>query len=462
MKIICLISDTFRYDHLGCGGKKEIRTPELDQFAEDSTFFEHYYLSGFPTIPAREDFFTGRFSCPFHGWQPLKAEEIVLPEVLSGCGYINQLICDTPHLLSGDANYHRGFHAYHWIRGQEGDIYLTRFNHPIKEVMPDDKTREPSRVFGHKLIDVHRWQNWNWQGEEDTFIARTAQTACQWIENNYKLNNFFLWVDTFDPHEPWDPPEELVQLYDPGYKDTPMLHPNYGPASAYTKAELKNLRAHYAGEVTLVSRWLGKILKKLKEVGIYDDALIIFTTDHGIYLGEHNRTGKSNICKSDDRGPWPLYEEITHIPLMIRLPGGEGKGRVRELVQQVDLMPTILDAANIKHKPPMHGKPLLPLIKGGDESWDRPYAFSIYAPSAGESLGGINWSTVRDKEWAYLVGGREGDKEELYCLARDPGQENNVAGKNKGVALRMRRAYLGFLRSLGAEEEGVRKIEEKK
>ncbi len=460
MKIICLISDTFRYDHLGWGGEKGIRTPELDEFAEDSTFFENYYLSSFPTIPAREDFFTGRFSSPFHGWQPLEKDEIVLPEVLSDNGYINQLICDTPHLLKGDANYHRGFHAYHWIRGQEGDVHLTRFNHPIKEVMPDDKTRELPRIFGHKIVDVHRWQNWNWQGEEDTFVARTARTACRWLEDNYKLDNFFLWMDTFDAHEPWDPPEELVRLYDPDYEGIPMLHPNYGPASAYSEAELRNLGAHYAGEITLVSRWLGKVLKKLKEVGIYDETLIVFTTDHGMYLGEHDRTGKSNICKADNRGPWPLYEEITHIPLMVRLPGGEGKGkRVKELVQQVDLMPAILDIADIKDKPPMHGNSLLPLIRG--KGWDRPYAFSLCAPLAEEGLGGMNWSTVRDKEWAYLVGGREEDKEELYHLDKDPAQENNVAGENKDIARRMRRAYLEFLRSLNAEEGRIRRIEEK-
>ncbi len=461
MKIICLISDTFRYDHLGCGGEKGIRTPELDEFAEDSTFFENYYLSSFPTIPAREDFFTGRFSAPFHGWQPLEKDEIVLPEVLSANGYINQLICDNPHLLKGDANYHRGFQAYYWIRGQEGDVYLTRFNYPIEEVMPDDKTREPTRIFGHKLIDIHRWQNWNWQGEEDTFVARTAQTACRWIEDNHKLDNFFLWVDTFDAHEPWDPPAELVRLYDPDYEGIPMLHPNYGPASAYSEAELRNLGAHYAGEITLVSRWLGKVLKKLKEVDIYDETLIVFTTDHGMYLGEHNRTGKSNICKADNRGPWPLYEEITHIPLMVRLPGGEGKGkRVKELVQQVDLMPTILDMADIKDKPPLHGKSLLPLIRG--EGGNRPYAFSICGPLAEESLGGIHWSTVQDKEWAYLVGGREEDKEELYRLDKDPAQENNVAGENKDIVRRMKRAYIEFLRSLGAAEGRIRKIEEKK
>jgi len=151
-----------------------------------------------------------------------------------------------------------------------------------------------------------------------------------------------------------------------------------------------------------------------------------------MYLGEHDRTGKSNICKSDNRGPWPLYEEITHIPLMVRLPGGEGKGkRVKELVQQVDLMPAILDIADIKDKPPLHGNSLLPLIRG--EGWDRSYAFSLCAPLAEEGLGEMNWSTVRDKEWAYLVGGREEDKEELYRLDKDPAQENNVAGENKDI-----------------------------
>lgn len=460
MKIVCLISDTFRYDHLSCVGNKA-RTPELDKFAEDSTFFERCYLSSFPTIPAREDFFTGCFSAPFHGWEPLKDDEIILPEILERHGYINQLICDTPHLLKRGYNYFRGFHAYHWIRGQEGDIYLTRFNYPIEEVMPDDKTRELDRILGHKLVDVHRWQNWWWKREEDTFVARTASLACKWIEDNYKLKDFFLWVDTFDAHEPWDAPEEIVRLYDPDYKGTPMLHPNYGPASLYTEEELRNLQAHYAAEITLVSRWLGKVIQKLKDVGIYDETLIIFTTDHGMYIGEHNRTGKSNICKVDSRGPWPLYEEITHIPLMIRLPGGEGKGRVNELVQQVDLFPTILDIAGIKEKLNFHGMSLLPLIKNEQIQWKRRYAFSIYAAFGGESEGGVHWSTVRDKEWSFLTGGRVEDSEELYNLEEDPVEEKNLISQYRDIASRMKDAFIEFLRSIGTDEAKIKKIEKR-
>ena len=96
--------------------------------------------------------------------------------------------------------------------------------------------------------------------EADTFCARTAATTATWLERNYRAGPFFLWVDFFDPHEPWDPPEYLVRRYDPDYDGPPMLHPNYGPADRYSAAELRNLWAHYAAEAELVDRHIGRVL----------------------------------------------------------------------------------------------------------------------------------------------------------------------------------------------------------
>ena len=85
----------------------------------------------------------------------------------------------------------------------------------------------------------------------------------EWLEENYLYEPFLLWVDFFDPHEPWDPPEYMVRKYDPDYTGTPMLHPNYGKADDYTPEELRNLRAHYCAESELVDRWVGRIIENL-------------------------------------------------------------------------------------------------------------------------------------------------------------------------------------------------------
>ena len=166
---------------------------------------------------------------------------------------------------------------------------------------------------GHNLIDLHSWTNRRWYREIDRFPPRTAELAVEWLEENDQYSPFFLWVDFFDPHEPWDPPEYMVRRYDPNYEGPPMLHPNYGKASDYTEAELQNLRAHYCAEAELVDRWVGRILTKIDDLDLWRNSVVVFMSDHGMSLGEHNRTGKSNINKNDERF-WPLYPEIVHIP----------------------------------------------------------------------------------------------------------------------------------------------------
>ena len=118
MNIIVLVSDTFRYDYLGCNGNAWIGTAALDRFAERAVCFDRHYLSSFPTIPNRTDLFTGRYSFPFHGWQPLAAGIPVLSTIFGAAGYQSQLICDTPHLMKGVHHFDRGFDGAYWIRGR--------------------------------------------------------------------------------------------------------------------------------------------------------------------------------------------------------------------------------------------------------------------------------------------------------------------------------------------------------
>ena len=453
MNVIMIVSDTYRYDNLAVGGGKG-RAPELDAFLAQAVSFDHCYVSSFPTIPHRTDAFTGKFGFPHYGWQPLLPELVTLAEVLQNAGYATQLICDTPHLCKRGFNFDRGFHSYYWLRGQEADLPLTKLNVPIPDKMPRDKTRLSPMNFGHTLVDVHSWVNSYWEWEEDRLIVQTARTACKWLEQNYKADPFFLWVDCFDPHEPWDPPEYMVEHFDPGYKGVPMLHPNYGKATAYTKAELRNLAAHYRAEAMLVSKWVGHIMRKIEELGLYEDTIVGFTTDHGMYAGEHNRCGKSNISKDDDRGQWPLYEEITHIPLAFRIPGMSRPKRIKQVVQPTDIMPTVLDLAKVKCDIDFDGASLAPLIKGAAKQWPRRCAFSssVLAPKSQPKR---PWTTVTDETWTLLVGGRDHDKPELYNMKKDPGQQHNVIRQNPAVAKRLHKALIAFLEDKGTAPDRI-------
>ena len=450
MNVIVLVSDTFRYDYLGCNGNDWMGTDALDRFADRAVCFDQHYLSSFPTIPNRTDLFTGRYSFPFHPWKPLDREAPVLSTIFGANGYQSQLICDTPHLMSREAFFNRGFDGAYWIRGQEGDKPLLKGNlEPRVDVPADARTRVDNNMrntrFGN-LATLHTWTNRDWAWEEDRFCVQTARTVSRWLEENHDMNPFLLWVDFFDVHEPWDPPEYLVRRYDrPGYDGPPMIHP-YGKASVYTRRELANLKAHYAAEAYLVIKWIGSVLTKIEELGLFEDSIVVFTSDHGMFVGEHNRTGKTNIHPDDER-VWPLYQELSHIPLMVSAPRVSGGRRVGELTQSVDLLPTLMDLAGVKHKNlEMHGHSLRPLLRGDTKDWPRKYAFS----SPFIRTGG---PTVTDKRWTYISYGEKGGKPELYDLKSDPGQKKNVIRKYPGVTRRMQKALSDFLSGIGTPEE---------
>ncbi len=435
-----MVSDTFRYDHCGWNGNHWIHTPDLDRFAAEAVAFDHHYLSSFPTIPARTDWFSGRFSFPSHGWRPLDPQVPVLAGLLGRTGYLRQLIIDNPHMMKGTNHFDRGFDGACWLRGQEGDTYLTRHNH-LRPVMPSGKTRQKPRPQGYSLVDIHRATNFDWAWEEDRFAARTLRTASRWLEENYKAEQFFLWVDCFDVHEPWDPPEYWVERYDPSYAGAPMLHPNYGPADVYTEAELANLRAHYAGEVSMISRWFGRLLHKLEDIGLDERTAVVFTSDHGMFLGEHNRTGKSNIWPGDERR-WPLYEEVAHTPLFIRVPGLRPR-RVSALVQPPDLMPTLLELAGTGTPTAVHGRSLLPVLRG-EVATHRAVAISGAHRGAGPEV------AVRDGRFSYYPDGETGTPE-LYDTANDPGETRNLAPLEQGEVRRLEDAWRSWTAEHGAQ-----------
>ena len=307
--LILIITDTFRYDNLGRRASRPVRTPELDRFtATRATCVERFYAGSFPTIPHRTEVATGVVGWPRYGWQPIdQSSPNHIAALLGAAGYATQLICDCPHLFP--ARFQSAFDAAFQHRGQEWDRPLLHLNDPIPPVVPDGKTRTTPRFRDRNLASLHRWINRYPVNEAETFPARTGQTTIRWLEENYKAGPFFLWVDFFDPHEPWDPPEYMVRRYDPEYEGMPMLHPNYGPSSAYSPEELHNLWAHYAAEAELVDRWVGRVLQKIDDLELWDDSIVVVTSDHGMSLGEHDRTGKSNIHPDDPRYS-PIKPEI--------------------------------------------------------------------------------------------------------------------------------------------------------
>ncbi len=447
--IILLITDTFRYDNLAAKAKRPVHTPALDAFAAQcATSVEGFHAGSFPTIPHRTDVATGRLGWPHYPWQPIsRSGRNHIASLLGAEGYATQLICDCPHLFN--ARFQHGFQAAYQHRGQEGDRHLLHLNDDIVEVTPHAKTRLSPSFQGKTLADMHRWINRYASREDETFCARTAATTVRWLEENHRAAPFFLWVDFFDPHEPWDPPEYMVGKYDPDYAGEPMLHCNYGPATDYADDELQNLWAHYAAEAELVDRHLGRILQKLDDLRAWDDTLVVVTSDHGTSLGEHNRTGKSNICEHDERY-WPIYPEVSHVPFLIA--GGDvPRGKSLDmLAQPMDILPTLADLAGASLSPtdPFQGLSFADALRESRPD-HRPLAvtggFVNPADDGGCPAESVTpWAT--DGRWGFAPVGEHGPAE-LYDLVADPFAETDVAAAHGGEVARLRTALAEHLRA---------------
>jgi arylsulfatase A-like enzyme len=273
------------------------------------------------------------------------------------------------------------------------------------------------------------------------------QRACDWLERNYTHEKFFLYVDTFDPHEPWDPPQHYIDMYDPGYEGEVVDHPVYGYCDYLTDAELKHTHALYAGEVTLVDTWVGQLLHKIENLGLHENTVIIFMSDHGHYIGDHGRIGKSG---GGPDGPWPFYQEVAHIPFLMKMPDGK-VARSDLLIQPVDVMPTVMELAGAPIPKGIQGRSLAPVLRGKLVE-ERPIAVTsrnlVDNPEAGVP------SSITNGEWTLHYRGPN-HPAELYHLTEDPKEESNLYASDKPVAEKLHASYLDLLKSAGTSQKRI-------
>jgi len=150
------------------------------------------------------------------------------------------------------------------------------------------------------------WANLQFrQTEEDWFAPQVFTRASEVLETVSEGNPYFLTVDCYDPHEPWDMPEEYVKMYDEEpYDGKEPFSVIYGPSDYLTERELTRMKARYSGELTMMDRWLGRFMDKMEELGLFDNTLLILLADHGVAHGEHGFTGKP------DNVLWPATSNL--------------------------------------------------------------------------------------------------------------------------------------------------------
>jgi len=425
VNLIFIMLDSFRQDHVGLyhrgrpafEGVPPCRTPNLDAFSRDCIVLDNAYPEGLPTIPVRTALMTGQQTLPFRPWQPLTPQDVTVAELLHREGYTCGLVSDCYHYRAPGMNFHRGFHAYRWIRGQEYDPYDSG---PTRRNL-DDYVNAHYPPIWRQRVEQFLANTDTFQREEDWFPSQVVEESLTWLERNRGRKPLFLWIDSFDPHEPWNPPARFDVYRDPAYTGKRLIMPMGGPYSNWaTEEEARDIRGLYAGEAAFVDHCLGRLFRGLEEMGYLDDSIVVITADHGHPLGDHGK-----FLKGGDR----LHSELLKVPFLVRLPGGRHGGRrTSALVQFHDVLPTVLDLMGLsRDTSAMHGRSFRPVL---EDRLDGHRLAIIVGYHEGADR------CVRDERWS-LVLRPEGQPDELYDLENDPGERCNLIDSRPEEARRL-------------------------
>ncbi|MEZ5365733.1 MAG: sulfatase [Bryobacterales bacterium] len=348
-------------------GNRTVQTPSLDHFATQAALFERNHPECLPTIPTRRTLHSGRRAYPFRnytpvpwdnvylpGWQPMDPEQETVAEALARAGYHCGFVADVPHYFVPGMNFTRGFHQWDFVRGASEDRYRSTAPYDPKELA---RRYAPGRGAPH-TANLGGFE----PDEMDFATPRTFTSAMRFLDENRTLDQpFYLYVDTFHPHETWEAPRNYYDLYrDPAYKGKTHLNIPYSTLyqNPLPDADLADIRAQYSGLVTMVDHWFGQLLAKLEETGKSDSTYVFFVSDHGTNFGD-------NLEKVTGKPAGALYPGTMHIPLLIRHPKGAGAGkRFNQFTYTLDVPATVCAAAGASPEQGVDGKNLLDLLEG--------------------------------------------------------------------------------------------------
>jgi arylsulfatase A-like enzyme len=358
---VVVLLDSLNRHLLGCYGGTEFDTPNLDAFAKTAVRFDQHYAGSLPCMPARHDLLCGSLDFLWRPWGSIEIWESAITVALRRAGVVTKLVTDHPHLFEvGGENYHTDFAAWDYQRGHEGDLWRTRAD--------PSWLGAPSFGRGHMPYDDSR----GWFRDEADFPGpRVMREAARWLEQEAPTDDrFLLFVDEFDPHEPFDTPEPYASMYDPDWDEPAhLVWPPYTVGAVrkgvITERQARQVRAQYGAKLTMIDHWFGTLLGAIERTGRSADTAVIVCTDHGHYLGEKDIFGKPGC---------PVYEPLGHVPLLVRWPGVDS-GVCNALTTTVDLHATLLDAfgATVAHR--THGRSIVPLLEGHERTV-RDYALA--------------------------------------------------------------------------------------
>ncbi len=370
--VILVSIDTLRQDHVGAYGYQQDTTPNIDSFADDAMRFEHAIAMAPSTLPSHASIFTSMIPEHHRAFRsterPLPDDAVTMAEILFQAGY------RTGGFTAGAQmhekyNVDQGFDVYDSF--EQEMTHASRFSDIVEK--------------GKQFLDEH--------GDEQ----------------------FFLFLHTYEVHTPYTPPREYLQMFDPGYEGDlgdeitlQYLRSVFENPVRLRVSEMdrRHIVAAYDGEIRNMDAAFGDLVSYLRERGLYDNTLIVFTSDHGEEFGERGRHGWHS---------WTLYDELLTVPLLIKLPGSRYGGQVfGEVARGIDLLPTMVDLLDIDTAQPFEGQSLMDRVLNRRTD-------VVFAVSQRDYVGALPTS-IRTARWKLYDGA-------LYDLAVDPIERRDVSAE---------------------------------
>jgi arylsulfatase A-like enzyme len=350
MKAIMVMFDTLNRHMLPPYGADWTHAPNFARLAERTVTFDKCYVASMPCMPARRELHTGRYNFLHRSWGPLEPFDDSMPEILKNSGVYTHLVTDHQHYFEdGGGTYHTRYTSWEYARGQEGDPWKGQVKDPE---IPETLTKRDGQPSWRQ-----DWVNRGYMTDETQQPqARTFALGEEFIRTNHQEDNWFLQIETFDPHEPFFTQQHYKDLYPHDYTGPHFDWPDYKMVNE-TPEQVQHMRYQYAALLSMCDHYLGKVLDLMDGYQMWDDTLLIVCTDHGFLLGEHDWWAK--IVQ-------PFYEEVAHTPLFIWDPRSRRQGvRCDALVQMIDLPATLLEFFGVERPADMLGVPLRATLADG-------------------------------------------------------------------------------------------------
>lgn len=441
--ILFIMTDQHRFDCLGFMGHDIVHTPHLDALAKDSIVFEQAYCPSPVCAPARAAIFTGRFppaSGVVNNWTPFANDVVVLGEHLANAGYntgsvgklhfvphqkrwgfMYKQLHDSPYSVYADDHLFSDY--LDWLE----DVQFPLSRDKLVAQYDRDERQYPDGdieafILGSDYVDdVHHMTTW------------TADRSVEFLEQQDASRPFFLFTSFFGPHHPWQPPQPWSTMYDPadvhlphGFDADMQDHPIFVRmkqryADTFRKKmdrqSYQRAIAMYFGSVSMIDHNIGRIIDQLKQQGLYNNTMIVFTADHGEHLGRFGLFFKGD-----------MYESSVRVPLCIK-PAAETFvcRRCPIPVNTIDLYATMLETAGVQQwrTDSTTSDSLLPYMQATqDDICTSPDIYSIIGPDKHANL-----TMIRTGDWKLmrLAIGDEGKAVyELYNLVEDPYELHNL------------------------------------